>query len=673
MDKEELLKEKDYLEKVKKVLSLLIEESKKSIDYSRDNITEMKKFMWDNLSDFTDEERALAMYEVDKDVNITNKSIDRVSKLEKSVNNPYFGKVTFHNSEFDENEQVYIGMSSVQDDLDFYVFDWRAPISSLFYNFELGKAFYEAPIGKIDGEIISKLQFKIENGKMIRCFNSDINIDDDYLQEILANSSTDRMKNIVSTIQREQNEIIRNDNDKYLIVQGVAGSGKTSVALHRIAYLLYKDKNLSSRNVLIFSPTDVFSDYISNVLPELGEDNALTTTLSDFSKSFLKSIGSIESYTEFLERVYNSNYDKEIDYKLSDEYYFDIKNFISNYSSKIKFYNNILINDRKVDILELYNLFNVKYVNLPIKERLSEVSEKICNRFGISLKHKNKIIKIMIDNSNINMNILELYNEFLNKKKLKISNGKPKKINYEDIAGLLYINFEINGYPAYPYIRQVVIDEVQDYTLFQLELLKKMFKKASFTMLGDINQTINYYSKYSSLNNLAKIFPSARYIELSKTYRSSEEIINYTNNILHINNMCSIRRNNNIPVEKLEISSFELPNKIDETVNMMLNNGMKKIAIITKNAKGARIIFNKLNPDNDYQLIVKESNNVSNDIVIIPSYLSKGLEFDGVIVCNFSQDDYQENEENLYYVVCTRAQHQLAIYNEPKKLIRKQS
>ena len=275
MDKEELLKEKDYLEKVKKVLSLLIEESKKSIDYSRDNITEMKKFMWDNLSDFTDEERALAMYEVDKDVNITNKSIDRVSKLEKSVNNPYFGKVTFHNSEFDENEQVYIGMSSVQDDLDFYVFDWRAPISSLFYNFELGKAFYEAPIGKIDGEIISKLQFKIENGKMIRCFNSDINIDDDYLQEILANSSTDRMKNIVSTIQREQNEIIRNDNDKYLIVQGVAGSGKTSVALHRIAYLLYKDKNLSSRNVLIFSPTDVFSDYISNVLPELGEDNVL--------------------------------------------------------------------------------------------------------------------------------------------------------------------------------------------------------------------------------------------------------------------------------------------------------------------------------------------------------------------------------------------------------------
>ena len=673
MDKEELLKEKDYLEKVKKVLSLLIEESKKSIDYSRDNITEMKKFMWDNLSDFTDEERALAMYEVDKDVNITNKSIDRVSKLEKSVNNPYFGKVTFHNSEFDENEQVYIGMSSVQDDLDFYVFDWRAPISSLFYNFELGKAFYEAPIGKIDGEIISKLQFKIENGKMIRCFNSDINIDDDYLQEILANSSTDRMKNIVSTIQREQNEIIRNDNDKYLIVQGVAGSGKTSVALHRIAYLLYKDKNLSSRNVLIFSPTDVFSDYISNVLPELGEDNALTTTLSDFSKSFLKSIGNIESYTEFLERVYNSTYDSEIDYKLSDEYYFDIKNFISKYSSNIKFYNSIVINERKVDVLELYNLFNVKYINLPIKERLNEVSEKICYRLGISLKHKNKIIKIMIENSNINMNNLELYNEFLKEKKLKIYNGKPKKINYEDIAGLLYINFEIKGYPAYPYIKQVVIDEVQDYTLFQLELLKKMFKKASFTMLGDINQTINYYSKYLSLNNLAKVFPSSRYIELSKTYRSSEEIINYTNNILHINNMCSIRRNNNIPVEKLEISSFELPNKIDETVNMMLNNGMKKIAIITKNAKGARIIFNKLNPDNDYQLIVKESNNVSNDIVIIPSYLSKGLEFDGVIVCNFSQDDYQENEENLYYVVCTRAQHQLAIYNEPKKLIRKQS
>ena len=332
ISKGELQKEKAYLLKVKKVLEKLIEKGMQTVEQRTTSINDLKKFMWDNLSDYTDEERGIALYEVDQSVDITNEKIADINRYKKAKDNPYFAKIVFKDDEFEDEMPIYIGMKSVQEGINFYVYDWRAPISSMFYNYELGDAEYEAPTGVITGQLLSKMQFKIQNGKLIRCFKSDINIDDEYLQEVLSNSSTDKMKNIVSTIQREQNAIIRYDNDKYLVVQGVAGSGKTSVALHRIAYLLYKDLALKSNNVLIFSPNDVFSDYISNVLPELGEENVLKSTLNEFALAYLKPYKQIESYSEFLERVYsnkpNLTAGQTIEYKMSDQCKNDIDEFV---------------------------------------------------------------------------------------------------------------------------------------------------------------------------------------------------------------------------------------------------------------------------------------------------------------------------------------------------------
>ena len=339
MDEEKLKIEKRYLKIVVEVLKKQITEYQESIDKSKKMINEEKRFMWENLSDYTDEERMLALSDVDKNVNVTNMQINRTSKLEKSLDSPYFGKIVFLKSNSNKSIDVYIGLSSIQDNSKFYVFDWRSPIASLFYNFELGEAFYNAPVGQISGDVLSKMQFKIVDSKLLRCFNSDINIDDEFLQEILANNSSNKMKNIVSTIQREQNLIIRNVSDKNLIVQGAAGSGKTSVALHRIAFLLYKNTNLNSNNVLIFSPNDVFSDYISNILPELGEDNVLKTTFADFSKTFLQHVKSIENYSEFLERIYSSNdiNDGNIKYKMSNLYEQDLDKYFKNYIESINF------------------------------------------------------------------------------------------------------------------------------------------------------------------------------------------------------------------------------------------------------------------------------------------------------------------------------------------------
>lgn len=677
ISEKELKLEKEYLIEVRNVIQEMIFSSKERVKKRKQQINEQKKFMWDNISDFTDEERAIALTEVDNDVDITNSAINIISKYEKAYNSPYFAKIDFKD---DNNEtiNIYIGIKSINRNSTFYVFDWRAPISSMFYNYEIGKAQYKTPCGTCEGEIVSKIQFKIENGRIIRCFKSDINIDDEYLQEILSASSTEKMHNIVNTIQREQNEIIRNTIDKYLIVQGVAGSGKTSVALHRIAYLLYKDSHLSSNNVLILSPSDIFSEYISNVLPELGEDNVLTTTYSDFAKNFLNQYKNIESYTSFLERIYtNGDYNSEIiRYKMSFEYGSDIQNFMKEYIQSIKFTNGISLFGKMYTKEDLTKTFSEKYSGFPLKDRIDMMVERLCEQ----TKHNSKQLKINIKKTilgicTIETDILSLYNMFLNSKfNLNDSMVKETKINYEDITGLLYLYFEITGYPNYNNIRQVVIDEVQDYTKFQIKILKKIFKNAAFTILGDQNQIINPYCKYQKIKDFESIFENPKYIELNKTYRSSEDIINYTNSILNISNVCSVRKDNNIPVTVENVFEKEIVKKLEEDIYEMKKIGIDKIAIITKDLITAKGIYKKIKQtrkDMELELISSTNEMIKSPIVIIPSYLSKGLEFDGVIICNDLNNNYNDNERNLYYVVCTRAQHKLNIYNEPKKILKK--
>ena len=674
---EELEREKEYLETVKTVLKRLIDSDDETVSYSKKNITDLKRFMWEQLSEYTDEERAIALHQVDTDVNLINRQIDGISKYRRAINSPYFGKISFSDVELKKLEQLYIGITTVREKNSFYVYDWRAPIASLFYNYELGDAKYEAPSGTIHGKIEEKMQFKIEDGNLIRCIKSDININDEYLQEVLAQSSGDKMKNIVSTIQREQNEIIRNDSDKYLIVQGIAGSGKTSVAMHRIAYLLYRNLNLSSNNILIFSPSDVFSDYISDVLPELGEENVLKSTFNEFSSSFLRQFKSVESFSEFLERAYN---DETVDlskvlYKMSSKYYDDILSFMENYEKRIIFRCGINYNQHIIPRSRLQELFSRRYSKLSIVERIDLVAESVCTDLGIPKKKYHTAIKKKIcEIANIELDYIKLYNKFMGN--VFPEDGEkvvPKsKIQFEDITGLLFIYFKINGFPNYSHIRQVVIDEAQDYTPFQMLLIRNIFNKASFTILGDVNQTINPFYHYNSLKDLCDIFDNSRYLELTKTYRSSEEIVNYTNKIIGVNNTCAIRRSTNVPVEIKTVQQDDLFSAIQDDVSRMREIGLSKIAIITKNVKQAKSIY-KMYDEKDkesVQLIVSSEDSVRRPTIIIPSYLSKGLEFDAVISYNDVENSYTENERNLYYVVCTRAQHQLSIYNEPEKILK---
>ncbi len=678
IEPEQLRQEEEYLKKTLAVIKELIENDDNSIKDRMTEIQEMKKYLWDNNAMLDDVEIASGMYNVNSEVSYTNENIKKLMKLKKSLENPYFGRVDFESDGF--LEPIYIGINGIAKDLNFYVFDWRTPIASLFYNYGTGPASYEAPGGTISGNISLKRQYKISDKKIERCFNSDLNIDDEYLQEILANASSEKMTNIVNTIQREQNEIIRNVSDKYLIVQGIAGSGKTSVALHRIAYLLYKEKNLSSNNVLIFSPNDVFSQYISNVLPELGEDNVLQTTFSDFASAYIRDFKEIESFTQFIERYYKGDSISEEEYKttkykVSNDFKILIDNYIERYRENISFIRPVIINGKSIKIADLNRILKTTFRKFPLSERIDRISEYICDQNNISYKKYGKTIEEEIKTIvNFDLDVKKMYEDIISSNQFKEFAGLKenaefkvgKQLKYDDLLPLMYIYFEMNGYPKNNSIRHIIIDEAQDYSLLQFYMLKKIFYTASFTVLGDIHQTINPYYIYDNLINVNSIFENkGKYIELNKTYRSSQEIIEFTNQILGLDNACSVRKNNAIPVTMRSVPKEQAVNQIMQDIEIMRENGIKRIAIITKNNAETLELYDKLKDQLDDINIIQQNTKAGiGNMVILPSYISKGLEFDGVIAYTEENHDYQEKDKYLFYVVCTRAQHNLTVYNQ---------
>ena len=674
LNQNELNIEQEYLEQTLKVLRRLIGDDASSIEKDQSDIEEFKQYFWSSITDMDDMEKHVTRASINSQIDRTNDKIAQLNKLKRSLKSPYFGRVDFYIDGRDETK-VYVGLNGVQEGLEFYVFDWRSPIGSLFYNYNIGPASYKAPVGDIRGEIKLKRQYKVEDGKLVRCFDSDMNIDDEYLQEILAKSSGDKMKNIVNTIQQEQNAIIRNDKDRLLIVQGIAGSGKTSVALHRIAYLLYHEKNLRSNNVLIFSPNDVFSKYISNVLPELGEENTMQSTFTSFAESYLKEFKEVESFTTFVERYYKDpNFDPElkrlIDFKQSDDLKFLLDAFITDYRSRIKVMGGIQIGQRVYTKEHLDSRLQYGPSKMGILDRIDQIAENICDELRIPIsKYKKQIKKLIISKIRMPLDMKQIYQLFLNglnnTTDMEIPKVSKSKLSYEDLLPYLYIKFELFGYPKNNGIRHVIIDEAQDYTRLQFAMLAKIFESSSFTILGDTNQTINPFYKHESLEPVGECFPhQPRYIELNKTYRSTEEIIDYSNKVLGLNNMVAVRHAA-APVEYKDVPTSVIPTNLLEDIETLQQKGSKRIAIITKTFDEAIITYEALKEQiPNVSLVTGETHAKLTNIMVMPSYLSKGLEFDGVIACTDEGNLYGDEDKYLYYVVCTRAQHHLVVYNQ---------
>ena len=666
IEREEFERERNYLNKTVSLIRKKISKLGQELFDDDSKVLEFKKLIWDTHTEMDPNEMRSMMAESDLQVSIMQSKGNYLQRLFRIQNKPYFGSIRFKEEGSEEEDNIYIGITHVEDKLDYYVHDWRSPICSMFYDYETGPASYKAPSGIIKGNIIKKRQYIIEDAELKHIFDNDLNISDSLLQEVLAEESSDKMMNIVNTIQEEQNKVIRNTEDKNLIVEGIAGSGKTSVALHRIAFLLYRIPNLTSSNVVVFTPNKVFSEYISNVLPELGEDNTYDMTFYDLLCQNINEYKDIENFTDFISRYYKSNVDNYdmVKYKQSDEIIKDIDSYINNLLSTIKF-NNKLEYDNfiEIDTEELNNMLNYKYNRFPLFERIKEISKRIAsNNYEGSTKNASSIEKKLKELLNIKLDLKDIFNNFYQSEYSKYKDKvNDKYLYYEDACIFLYIKSLLVGFNTNHVIKEIVIDEAQDYNKLQYLIIKKTFKTSNYTILGDTNQTINPYYKYDSLEELTSIFESSKYITLTKTYRSTGKIIDYTNKILGLNHVTAIRND--------KASDIIFRNNITKNDFLTDINNLKtiskSIAIITKNDKEAEKVYNMLKDDLDIMLI-DGFGHIKRDLVVVPSYVAKGLEFDSVIIYTDEDNKYQEKDKYLFYVACTRAQHNLIIYNNSK-------
>ena len=665
----ELSLERKRLVEVLKLLDDKLTEAGNVIFKDEEKLLEFKKYTWENMRSFDAQELRQATADTELEANKLLLKQDYFLKLYKIKDKPYFASIVFEDED-KERYSIYLGMTYLKDEeYGNIIYDWRSPICSIFYDFEIGPCAYAAPAGMIKGTLLRKRQYKIENRKMISAFDNSVNIDDELLQEVLASDSNEKMKNIVNTIQQEQNNVIRNVRDKTLIVSGIAGSGKTSVALHRIAFLLYKIDNLTNEDILIFSPNQIFTEYISNVLPELGENNTLQTTFNDYLNKQITEFQSVEPFMDFIGKYYSEKQDNIplIKYKQSDEIITDINLYIEDYIRKARVLKDFTENKiYDISKAELNELIHDYYNNLPFYERIEVIAGKLSEKnYKGSTKKKATYQKLIYENSNFRKDFKDIYlgffsSEFckirMNDKEIRYFN-KTKEIPYVDALLFVYIKGLLEGFPYERNIRQVVIDEAQDYNYLQYLIISKIFKNSNFTILGDINQTINPYYKYETLDILSNIFPKSKCISLTKTYRSSPEIIEFTNKILGLNHVCAIRKTNSVPlVHRTNINL--LPTDIN-----YLRLKYKSVALITRDSKTAEKLYERLKVLVPISLLKNNTEEFNKELVILPAYLAKGLEFDSVIAYSDPESKYLKTEKNLLYVACTRAQHELIVYS----------
>ena len=733
INKSEWLVEMEWLEKVLREVKKQLEEKKNSKDNFKKEAIETQRELWENVGAVSVENGLQHIVDFMQFINtmkIQKRSHEferkLVDKYENMISSPYFARMDFTEEGEEKAEKCYTGISNlINEDFDFLIYDWRAPISSMFYDYEIGSAYYKCPDGIINGKISMKRQYKISDGKIDYMFDSNLKIDDEVLQDILSKSSDNKMKAIVTTIQREQNKAIRNEKYKNLIVQGPAGSGKTSVALHRIAYLLYKHRDvITSKNIVIFSPNDIFNDYISNVLPQLGEDNMLQTTFKEYMHKVLEDIGGKEDYCAMMENIFGDKseqyYDiriKSLKFKSSVEFVNLLKVYIEHLEKMDRNFEDITLRGETIiSAVEIQELFYKDYESLPLKRRLEKLKQRILyliepyekrlvdkavkemEESGEYLE-KSEIVKV--SKSLVGREIKAIVNEVEEKtkfdlmdyyktfyenleaffkmaniqydnesireiKRYTLENLGAKKINYEDQIALLFIKGAIGDILKTEEVKYVIIDEAQDYSPLQYEIFNQLFKKANKTILGDISQSINPYMNVGSYGNVVNILKpeDTSIINLTKSYRSTMEITKFSRKILseEIHDEY-VERSGDWPKLTGLLDEEDINERIVEEVKVYKGDGHNSIGIITKNVDEAQRVYNYLRDRINVKMIVNEDDEYVNDILVIPAYLAKGLEFDVVMIYNASDLRYKDEEDRLLlYTACTRALHVLDIF-----------
>lgn len=653
--------------------------------------------------------------------NLMSSTATKITNIAKIKEKPYFARLDFKEDRKDNKDKLYIGKIGVIDlDGKIVVTDWRAPVATLYYDSNLGKVEYNAPEGIVKGELSLKRQIIIKNKEVQEIFDVDSVSDDELLKPYLGANADNRLKNIVASIQGEQNYIIRKDIEKNLIVQGVAGSGKTTVALHRIAYLMYNNSTKFKPNqFMVIGPNKFFINYISNVLPDLDASNAVQVTFEELASNFVNEKLVFEDATKKLSDIIDGKDDKNyLKFKSSMKYKKILDKYLNTLKNSLISDKGLIINDvsiiSKQEVMEVFN----ETIGTSIAERLEMAARIIANRIKndqnvyqrikdqmtmiekaeSDIEKKRKIAKKELDMlkeltstgfekqlkkyvSISNLKVLTIYKDFVENvdkyashienvdiekmKKDTLESLKAKVIENEDIAAIMYIKYVLFGNEEYRNFKCVIVDEAQDFGKFSYYMLKTLLNNAVFSIFGDMAQGIYSYRSIDDWNEIMGIFNGAEFLRLEKSYRTSIEIMNEANKIsqaMELGKAVPVIRNAG-PTIKTQISKEKQQDYIVSRVKEYLDMGFKSIAVVYKNQKNM-ITLNKKFKDNNIEseIIYKDQEKYNGGVCIVTSYLSKGLEFDVVIVADAEEDNYNSDSKldmKLLYVAMTRALHKL--------------
>ncbi|QWU13524.1 DNA helicase-2 / ATP-dependent DNA helicase PcrA [Paenibacillus sophorae] len=760
--------EQNRVDRVTGLLKRHIRALSEELGLHRSDVVELRKDFWEevtvNFSSPDDlgetstslRQQAQVLSERERHHLQSSKALKKYKKL---VLSPYFGRIDFAEAPEGETERIYLGIGSLmEDDGTFLIYDWRAPISSLYYDGAPGAASFETPAGTVSGEMSTKRQFVIVDGKIEVMFDTGVTIGDELLQQVLSHSADDRMKNIVATIQKEQNAIIRNDRSRMLVVQGAAGSGKTSAALQRVAYLLYKYRDtLQADQVLLFSPNPLFNSYVSTVLPELGEDNMQQTTFQIYLEHRLGQEFQLEDVFTQTETLLNSPEGPETDarrdgiaYKSSVAFLDVIRSYafrlehegmlfkplmfqgraivgkdemerkFYSYDPSIRLANRIDLmtgwllkkiavfssEERSAawveDQIELLDSgeYHRAYQMMRRKQRGKEetfddfeMEKEMLARYVVSQRLKplrgwvkrgrfvdakglySRLFqdRELLESLNGGTALPESWNVISRQTMNALADGN---LSYEDATPFLYLKELSQGFHTNTVIRHVFVDEVQDYSPFQLEFMRRMFPRAKMTVLGDLNQAI--YAQGEALGELAGLVSiygeeNTEVVSLTQSYRSTYEIVEFTRSMIPGGDrIIPFNRRGEEPL-LMEVSDREeLISRVEEDILDLHSQGYHYVAVICKTAEESARIYGGLKDKLSIQLVTKDTPNFQKGTLVLPAYLAKGVEFDAVIICDGSEESYgRESERKLFYTACTRAMHILHIFylGKPSRFI----
>ena len=668
----------NYLSKRKNITDYIVDYRKKVIEEYRDD--EDKVIEYFDHENYVKEE---AFKTIDK----------RLKEFTILKDSPYFGKITF--TEEDEGaEEFYIGRFGLtpEDSYDPVIVDWRAPVASLFYKGTLGETTYDCPNGAINANLLGRRQLIVKKGELKGLFDSAIDVKDDILQMVLTSNSSEKLKDIVMTIQEEQDEIIRAPKDKVVVVNGVAGSGKTTIALHRVSYLLYNFRKQFGDKVLILGPNDIFMDYIGQVLPTLGESGVTQMTFQNFAISEIGLEEPVKGFSEYIEEAMSGNEEalKEYKYKSSkkftelldktlekmNEEYFEIQ--------PVRFFD-----EEIVSVDEIKELFTKYYGYMPLFRRSEKIKRILTSKIKdkrdelvreLEANIKEEISKLSPDELEIEKNnllfkrrirIREIVRGVMNSRDeleswinhedtvslyKRITNTEA--LGYMDLAGILYLMVMLEGKKCKKEYKHVVIDEAQDYNTTQFKLIKELTGCKSYTIVGDSNQRLITTLEEPAMLNLEEVFGDAvKEFSLLKSYRSTQQIMEYASQFLNEDKVIPLVREGEPVIEEETTSKEDLVETIVSIIEDYQEDGLESIAVITKNKENMPEISGLLKERIKIMSFDRDDLIYNGGNVLIPAYYAKGLEFDGVIIL----EEGEETPSLVKYIMCTRALHRLSI------------